>query len=70
MINRDLLAGLTLQLSRIIKALEIKAFIFCGGDRSRTGVQTYSSKAFYMLISALIVGKVQELKKPTSSLAV
>lgn len=28
-----------------------------GGDRIRTGVQTYSPKAFYMLIPALIVGK-------------
>ena len=28
-----------------------------GGDRSRTGVQTYSPKAFYMFILALIVGK-------------
>jgi hypothetical protein len=25
----------------------------CGGDRNRTGVQTYSSKVFYMLISLL-----------------
>ena len=29
----------------------------CGGDRIRTGVQTYSTKAFYMLIPALLVGK-------------
>lgn len=29
----------------------------CGGDRIRTGVQTYSTKAFYMFIPALIVGK-------------
>jgi hypothetical protein len=28
-----------------------------GGDRIRTGVQTYSTKAFYMFIPALIVGK-------------
>ena len=28
-----------------------------GGDRIRTGVQTYPSKAFYMFIPALIVGK-------------
>ena len=25
-------------------------FFVCGGDRSRTGVQTYSPKAFYMFI--------------------
>jgi len=30
---------------------------YSGGDRSRTGVQTYSSKAFYMFIPELIVGK-------------
>lgn len=29
---------------------------FSGGDRTRTGVQTYSSKAFYMFISFCIVG--------------
>ena len=29
----------------------------CGGDRIRTGVQTYPPKAFYMFIPALIVGK-------------
>ncbi len=28
-----------------------------GGDRIRTGVQTYPSKAFYMFIPALFVGK-------------
>lgn len=26
---------------------------FCGGDRTRTGVQTHSPKAFYMLISCI-----------------
>jgi len=31
-----------------------------GAGGSRTLVQTYSSKAFYMLISALLVGKRQE----------
>jgi hypothetical protein len=40
-----------------------------GGDRIRTGVQTYSPKAFYMLITALIVGKKQEQHEPTLSLA-
>jgi hypothetical protein len=28
-----------------------------GGDRNRTGVQTYSTKAFYMFILELIVGR-------------
>ena len=42
----------------------------CGGDRNRTGVQTLSSKAFYMLSSALFVGKAQEPNKPTPSVAV
>ena len=45
------------------------AVFFGGGDRSRTGVQTYSPKAFYMFISALFVGKLQEQNKPTISLA-
>jgi hypothetical protein len=41
----------------------------CGGDRIRTGVQTYPSKAFYMFIPALIVGKQQETDEPIVSLA-
>jgi hypothetical protein len=28
-----------------------------GGDRNRTGVQTYSTKAFYMFILELLVGR-------------
>ena len=44
-------------------------FTIGGGDRIRTGVQTYSSKAFYMLICSLIVGKRQGNNKPISSLA-
>jgi hypothetical protein len=40
-----------------------------GGDRARTGVQTYSSKAFYMLICSLIVGRTQGNNKPTFFLA-
>jgi len=40
-----------------------------GGDRIRTGVQTWFSKAFYMLISELFVGKKPELNKPIPSLA-
>jgi len=51
------------------KAPEIQGLIPGGGDRIRTGVQTYSPKAFYMLISALFVGKQQEPDKPTVSLA-
>ena len=42
---------------------------FCGGEGIRTPVQTYSPKAFYMLIPALIVGKQQGLDKPIVSLA-
>ena len=42
---------------------------FRGGDRIRTGVQTYSSKAFYMLISLLFVGNEQEMNKPIHRLA-
>ena len=41
-----------------------------GGDRIRTGVQTYPSKAFYMLISLLFVGDEQETTKPIHHLAV
>jgi hypothetical protein len=51
------------------KALQCKALQKSGGDRIRTGVQTYPPKAFYMLISALIVGNQQEPDKPTDSLA-
>ncbi len=40
-----------------------------GGDRTRTGVQTYSPKAFYMLILVLIVGTEQEQGEPILSLA-
>ena len=35
-----------------------------GGDRIRTGVQTSSSKAFYMFILVLLVGSEQEPDKP------
>ena len=34
----------------------LQVFLFCGGDRNRTGVQTYSSKAFYMFILFCYVG--------------
>jgi len=33
------------------------AVFTCGGEEIRTPVQTYSPKAFYMLIPALIVGQ-------------
>jgi len=42
---------------------------FCGAGGNRTRVQTYSSKAFYMLISLLVVGMKQEMNKPISRLA-
>ena len=35
-----------------------------GGDRIRTGVQTYSSKVFYMFIPGLLVGVKQDLDEP------
>ena len=41
----------------------------CGDDRNRTGVQTYPPKAFYMFISALIVGEVPEQNTPILPLA-
>ena len=41
----------------------------CGAGGIRTHVQTYSRKAFYMLISALFVETWQELSKPTMSVA-
>ena len=40
-----------------------------GGEGSRTPVQTYSPKAFYMLIPALIVGRRQEPDTPIVTLA-
>jgi len=46
------------------------AYLLQGGaEGSRTPVQTYSAKAFYMFISALIVGKPPEQNKPIVSLA-
>jgi len=44
-------------------------FTICGGEETRTPVQTYSSKAFYMLICLLFVGRWQENNKPNISLA-
>jgi hypothetical protein len=43
--------------------------ILCGAGGNRTRVQTYSSKAFYMLISLLIVSRKQEMNKPIYNLA-
>ena len=40
-----------------------------GAGEDRTPVQTYSPKAFYMLISLLFVGPAQEKNKPMQSLA-
>ncbi len=45
------------------------SFFICGAGGIRTHVQTYSPKAFYMLILELIVGKLQEPDKPTISVA-
>ena len=52
------------------KAAEDQRLNIRGGEGTRTPVQTYPSKAFYMFISALIVGKKQGPDKPTISLAV
>lgn len=43
---------------------------FCGAGEGRTPVQTYSPKAFYMLISLLFVGVAPEKNKPMQNLAV
>lgn len=40
-----------------------------GAEGNRTPVQTYSPKAFYMLISLLFVGDQQEMNKPIDRLA-
>ena len=40
-----------------------------GGGGNRTRVQTYPSKAFYMLISLLFVGDEQEMNQPIHHLA-
>ena len=46
--------------SAISRLLHFGAFVQGGGDRSRTGVQTYSSKAFYMFILFCYVGNQLE----------
>ena len=40
-----------------------------GAEGNRTPVQTYSSKAFYMLIPLLLVGDEPEMNKPIHHLA-
>ncbi len=49
--------------------IDLQGLNFRGGEGNRTPVQTYSPKAFYMLIPALIVGKRQGPDKPIVSLA-
>ena len=44
--------------------------ISCGAEGNRTPVQTYSSKAFYMFISLLLVGDEPGTNKPIHRLAV
>ena len=44
--------------------------LFSGAEGNRTPVQTYPSKAFYMLILVLLVGKWPEPVEPIISLAV
>jgi hypothetical protein len=48
---------------------EALLFVVGGAEGIRTPVQTYSVKAFYMFIPALIVGKQQEPDTPIVSLA-
>jgi hypothetical protein len=48
----------------------VKASVGKGGaEGNRTPVQTYSAKAFYMLILLLFVGNEQETDKPIHRLA-
>ena len=51
---------------KTIKALTVLRLrlLISGAEGNRTPVQTYSSKAFYMLISLLVVGDKQEMNKP------
>ena len=42
---------------------------WCGAGESRTPVQTYPPKAFYMLIPALFVGNQPGQDKPTVSVS-
>jgi hypothetical protein len=46
---------------------EATAVFRSGAAGSRTLVQTYPLKAFYMFITALIVGKKKEQHKPITS---
>lgn len=45
------------EVNKMKTAFKIKAVFISGGEGNRTPVQTYSPKAFYMLIPLLIVGK-------------
>jgi hypothetical protein len=49
--------------------MEFNPFPSSGAEGNRTPVQTHSSKAFYMLISLLIVGDTQGMNKPMYHLA-
>ena len=49
--------------------LQERVLQFRGVEGTRTPVQTYPSKAFYMFIPALLVGKQQETDEPIVSLA-
>lgn len=54
----------------IKKGMIIIIIPLSGAEGNRTPVQTYSPKAFYMLISLLIVGDEPETNKPIHHLAV
>jgi hypothetical protein len=43
--------------SMIYELLRCFDYRYCGGEGNRTPVQTYSPKAFYMLIPVFIVGE-------------
>ena len=49
--------------------LTVLILLFSGAEGTRTPVQTYPSKVFYMLILVLLVGKWQEPVEPNISLA-
>ena len=53
--------------TQIFKNLELSPLVELTGIEP--AVQTYSSKAFYMLISLLFVGDEQETNKPIHHLA-
>jgi len=59
----------TIMITKKPSRLHREGLSFRGGDRIRTGVQTHSTKAFYMFIPALIVGEQQEPDEPIIPLA-